>query len=77
MLLLGRGMYHNENIVFFLQVVTDYDSEMIAQSQIPTLVIGTKLDQMKGAEPQPSFIADDCNAEEIYIDCTSNRYIKL
>ena len=50
---------------------------MIAQSQIPTLVIGTKLDQMKGAEPQPSFIADDCNAEEIYIDCTSNRYINV
>ncbi|KAF6026032.1 hypothetical protein EB796_013966 [Bugula neritina] len=57
------------------QVITDYDADSMTGYSIPTLVVGTKLDLLKGQEPQPSFIAEDCNAEEVYLDCTSNRYL--
>ena len=58
----------------WLQVVTEYDPEMLAGAQIPTLVVGTKLDLLRGQEPPGSYIAEDCGAEEINLDCTSNRW---
>ncbi|XP_067942225.1 rab-like protein 3 [Watersipora subatra] len=57
------------------QVLTEYDKDSIASTVIPTIVIGTKLDLLTGGEPSRSFIADDCNAEEINLDCTSNKYL--
>ena len=67
------GTFHFSPYLCILQVVTDYDGEVLAGSSIPTLVVGTKLDLMKGQEPPRSSIAADCDAEEINLDCTSNK----
>ncbi|KAM8976500.1 rab-like protein 3 [Pelodytes ibericus] len=56
----------------------DYDREQFADSQIPLLVIGTKLDQIPEAKrsevlSRTAFLAEDFNAEEINLDCTGTR----
>ncbi|XP_068127061.1 rab-like protein 3 [Hyperolius riggenbachi] len=56
----------------------DYDRENFADNQIPLLVIGTKLDQIPEAKrnevlTRTAFLAEDFNAEEINLDCTSTR----
>ncbi|XP_053560494.1 rab-like protein 3 [Bombina bombina] len=58
----------------------DYDREQFADSQIPLLVIGTKLDQIPEAKrnevlTRTAFLAEDFNAEEINLDCTSTKYL--
>ncbi|KAM9321284.1 rab-like protein 3 isoform 1-T1 [Gastrophryne carolinensis] len=58
----------------------DYDREQFADNQIPLLVIGTKLDQIPEAKrtevlTRTAFLAEDFNAEEINLDCTSTRYL--
>ncbi|XP_063297957.1 rab-like protein 3 [Pelobates fuscus] len=58
----------------------DYDREQFADNQLPLLVIGTKLDQIPEAKrnevlTRTAFLAEDFNAEEINLDCTSTRYL--
>ncbi|MEE6473416.1 hypothetical protein FKM82_010010 [Ascaphus truei] len=58
----------------------DYDREQFADNQIPLLVIGTKLDQIPESKrtevlTRTAFLAEDFNAEEINLDCTSTRYL--
>jgi len=47
----------------------DFDAEQFAESSIPILVVGTKLDQVTTASDESSqrsfSIAEECGAEEI------------
>ncbi|XP_078734393.1 rab-like protein 3 isoform X1 [Lampetra fluviatilis] len=57
-----------------------FDREQFAESQVPLLVIGTKLDQVAESKraqvlSRVSFLAEDLSAEEIHLDCTSPRYL--
>lgn len=60
------------------QEVDDFDPEQfIGSSQIPTLVIGTKLDLAEEVRAhfnrRPSQIAEECGADEIFVDCTTPK----
>lgn len=55
-----------------------YDSEQFVDSQIPILVIGTKQDLVlevypPGRSKRTSSIAEECGADEIYVDCRQVR----
>lgn len=49
----------------------DFDSEQfVGSTQIPILVVGTKLDQSKGSRSQKIItFAEECGADEILMDC--------
>ncbi|XP_054723839.1 rab-like protein 3 isoform X2 [Uloborus diversus] len=56
----------------------NYDSEQFVDNQFPILVIGTKQDLMMAVYPpgrtkRTSSIADECGADEIYVDCRHQR----
>nr|XP_014343259.1 PREDICTED: rab-like protein 3 [Latimeria chalumnae] len=58
----------------------DYDWEQFVGNPVPLLVIGTKLDQIpenkrNAVLTRTAFLAEDFNAEEINLDCTSPRYL--
>lgn len=54
----------------------EYDPEnFLGSTQIPILVIGTKLDQVEDKKPILSSFADQCGADEIILDCRQARYL--
>lgn len=62
--------------------VDDYDPELyIGSSQVPILVIGTKLDLAEEVRThfnrRPSPIAEECGADEIFVDCTAAKAMAL
>ncbi|KAG8199556.1 hypothetical protein JTE90_009397 [Oedothorax gibbosus] len=55
-----------------------YDSEQFVDNQIPVLVIGTKQDLVMEVYPpgrtkRTASIAEECGADEIYVDCRHTR----
>ncbi|XP_029434024.1 rab-like protein 3 isoform X2 [Rhinatrema bivittatum] len=78
----GSNLSNNIQVVCYSSpgVSRDYDREQFADNQIPLLVIGTKLDQIPENKRnevlnRTAFLAEDFNAEEINLDCTSPRYL--
>lgn len=56
--------------------IDEYDSEsFLGSTQIPILVIGTKLDQMDDRKSSNSKFATQFGAEEIVLDCRQARYL--
>lgn len=57
----------------------DFDAEQFAESSIPILVVGTKLNQVttvSDESSQRSFsIAEECGADEVNLDCTHARHL--
>ncbi|CAH0550006.1 unnamed protein product [Brassicogethes aeneus] len=54
----------------------EYDSEsFLGASQIPILVIGTKLDQADDKKPNRRKFANEVGADEIILDCRGVRYL--
>ncbi|XP_054271980.1 rab-like protein 3 [Macrosteles quadrilineatus] len=56
----------------------DFDPEhFVGATQIPILVVGTKSDLVaqirNNNQPRSSFIAEECGADEIFLDCSQRR----
>lgn len=52
----------------------DFDPEALTRRRIPVLVVGTKSDCTNmNAFKSRSLIAQECSAEEIFVDCTNDR----
>uniref|UniRef100_A0A1B6G0S0 Rab-like protein 3 n=1 Tax=Cuerna arida TaxID=1464854 RepID=A0A1B6G0S0_9HEMI len=56
----------------------DFDPEhFVGSTQIPILVVGTKSDLVaqirNNNQPKSSFIAEECGADEIFVDCRQRR----
>jgi len=60
---------HFCKVYFYEMCRTDFDAEQFAESSIPILVVGTKMDQVTSVSDelsQRSFsIAEECGADEI------------
>lgn len=65
--------------ILFCSYRYDYDPERFAGNQIPILVIGTKTDQVQTVRELPlsraSPIAEECNADEINLDCNQVKFL--
>ncbi|GFY44599.1 rab-like protein 3, partial [Trichonephila inaurata madagascariensis] len=56
----------------------NYDSEQFIDNPVPVLVIGTKQDLVMEVYPpgrtkRTASIAEECGADEIYVDCRQTR----
>ncbi|CAH1990827.1 unnamed protein product [Acanthoscelides obtectus] len=62
------------NTSIYIDKIIDQES-MIGNSNLPFLVIGTKVDQMEAKKTLSSFIANHLGVDEIVLDCRQSRYL--